>query len=1113
MRFASLRFGHSFSVLCPIAPSERSNPHRHHASMTDLQQQHNDAFRVFLDTLNPAQRQAVEQVEGPVLVVAGPGTGKTHILTARIGNILLRTDTRAQNVLCLTFTDAGASAMRQRLLQRIGPEAHRVPIYTFHAFCNRIIQENMEQFGRGNIEPVTDLERIEIVRHLLQKLPPEHPLREGRKDIFQYEGHLRDLFAAMKKEGWAPGFVLKKVDEYLNSLPTNPDFLYQKKTRTAQKGDPKTAQIEETTEKLTRLKAASDLYPKYLHAMERGGRYDYEDMLLWVTKAFEKNEALLRTYQERYQYVLVDEFQDTNGAQYRLLQMLLDFWETPNIFIVGDDDQSIYEFQGARLENLLHFAQQHRNTLTTIVLSENYRSTQPILDAAGRVIAHNQLRVVNRLDVPVEKVLRATPPPPQQGVEPRLLTTADVASPLPVGEGPEVGSYPTRFHETAHIAHQIQQLIAAGTSPGDIAVLYARHRQAARLLALLEKKGIAYQTKRPVNALDLPLVQQFRELLGYLHEELKQPFSGEHRLFRLLHAAFFGLSPLDLAKIAAALRSETIEVANPASRNERYDKASRRTKKTSHWRELLGDLAWLQSLQLSENEAFAKWAERLNDWVSGAANLNLVQLVEQLYAQAGLLQWALQQPDKIWHLQVLHSVHDFVQREAARNPRFSLERLLVLLDSMDDNQLPLSVQQPLQSGTGVQLLTAHAAKGLEFEHVFMLDCTDDTWGKNASGNRGRFTLPPTLTLSGEEDALEARRRLFYVAMTRAKRHLHISYARADDAGKPLTQVQFVDEAVLPLSEVTVPPTALLEAQTLLLLAPAQPVITLPEGLLLDDLLANLSLSVTSFNRYLRCPVAFYYEDLLKVPGFTSEAAAFGVAMHGALQQFVLKMKADKKQQWPSVEVLVRSFGQEMERQRGYFSENAYTQRLALGRDHLRRIHVEQVPYWRRRAIVERRVDRVELDGVPLTGVLDKIEWLDSDRVGMLRVVDYKTGTPDPKKTAPPDDKQPNGGDYWRQLAFYKILLENARIYPEAVGKTAISWLEPDKRGAFPITEVSFSGEEIHFVENLIREVWRSIQQREFTVGCGKDDCAWCRMLRDRTLTETTGRAAEEGLDD
>jgi DNA helicase-2/ATP-dependent DNA helicase PcrA len=674
-----------------------------------------------------------------------------------------------------------------------------------------------------------------------------------------------------------------------------------------------------------------------------------------------------------------------------------------------------------------------------------------------------------------------------------------------VDTGERVAFYPTRLHETADIAFQIENLLKNGTSPSEIAVLYSKHRQANRLLALLQKKGIPFQTKKPVNILDLPEIQQFRELLKYLHEESGKPFSGEHRLFRLLHAAWFGLEPLDLAKIALACRS---------GRNEEeenlYEKVGTRTEKGRRWREVLGDASFLKTLQLAHPESFAKISQLLNFSISSISNFPLPHFLERLFTQSGLLTWALGQPDKVLHLQILNTFSDFVQAESARNPRFSLARLLDLLDSMDDNKLALPLHQPVESGPGVQLLTAHSAKGLEFEHVFLLDCSDDAWEKGNGGNRGRFALPPTLTLSGEEDALEARRRLFYVAMTRAKRHLHISLAKTGDDGKALTQSQFVDETGLPQTEVVVPQSVLLETQSLLLLETEQPVITLPEPALLDELLSNFNLSITALNRYLRCPLAFYYEDLLKIPGATSEAAAFGTAMHGALQQFLLKMKSHKKMEWPSPENLQKFFTQEMERQRGWFSEHGFAQRLALGKDYLRRIHLEQVPFWKKRAIVERRFDRVELDGVPLTGIVDKIEWLDN---GSLRLVDYKTGQPDPKKTAPPDEKQPQGGDYWRQLAFYKILLENAKIYPELVGKTAISWLEPDRRGAFPIAEVSFSKEEIHFVENLIRDVFSKIQNREFTVGCGKEDCAWCRMHRDRTVTEVLERGEEEGLDD
>ncbi len=1063
--------------------------------MTDLQQR-NDAFREFLSTLNPAQRAAVEKTEGPVLVIAGPGTGKTHILAARIGNILLGTDARAQNVLCLTFTEAGANAMRQRLLQQIGPEAHRVPIFTFHGFCNRIIQENLEQFGSGGLEPLSDLERIEIVRDILSKLSVEHPLRAGRKDVFQYETQVRDLFSNMKKEAWTPGFVLKKTDEFLNGLTTNPDYIYQKNTKTAKKGDPKLALINDLREKLERLKATADLFPKYQTALARTGRYEYEDMLLWVNRAFEKNEALLRTYQERYQYILVDEFQDTNGAQFQLINQLLDFWEIPNIFIVGDDDQSIYEFQGARLENLLHFSRQYHNGLEIIVLEENYRSTQGILDAAGMVVEHNELRAIDKLDEPLSKVLRAH--------------TKDSSK-------PQVHQYETRLHELADVADRIATLIADGVPPAEIAVLYSRHKQANQLQTLLGKKGIPFQTKRPLNVLEVPVIQHFRALLEYLHEELSQPFSGEHRLFRLLHAVFFKLHPLDLAVIAAngaILQKQSVD----DGRNPNYAGGVNAPpeKKTFLWRKALLDEALLGSIQLADVQKINTIGLRLEQWIADAANMALPQLIERLFSQTGLLDWVLQQEDKVWYLQVLHTLLEAIPRpETSRNagrnrPGSDLGYFLQMLDSMEGNNLALPLRQLVETAPGVQLLTAHAAKGLEFQHVFLYDCVEEAWEKNSSDRRNQFALPATLTLSGEEDAMEARRRLFYVALTRAKRGLHISFALKGNDAKPLIQSQFVDETELPIHQTAVPLARLIDAQTLLLLEAAQPVISMPEAAVVDALLAQFTLSVTALNRYLRCPLAFWYEDMLKVPGTMSEAAAYGTAMHGAMQRFVLKMKTDKQFQWPSSESLGKMFVAEMERLHQHFSDHGFVQRLALGKENLRRIHVEQVPFWRKRAIVERRIDKVEYEGVPLTGVLDKIEWLDS---GGLRIVDYKTGAPDPKKTAAPNEQQPYGGDFWRQLAFYQILMETAHIYPESVEKTAISWLEADKRGAFPITEISFSRDEIAFVAKLLTETYTNIQQRKFSTGCGKVDCTWCAMHRDRNLAEGLPRTNEEGLDD
>jgi len=360
-------------------------------------QTYNEHFLKILAQLNVAQQEAVEQIEGPVLVIAGPGTGKTHILSARIGRILMKTDTRAYNILCLTFTDAGVKAMRERLLQFIGPEAHRVHIYTFHSFCNNIIQDNPSLFGAHGLEPISELEQVELLQQILQELPITHPLKRGRSDIYFYLSHLQDLFKMMKREHWTVELISEKIKAYLEDLPNRSAYIYQINRKEIKKGDLKIAQLEEEQLRMERLKAAIELFPIYLQRMKRLRRYDYEDMILWVLNVFEKNQSLLRRYQEQYLYFLVDEYQDTNGAQNKVLQKLMDFWESPNIFIVGDDDQSVYEFQGARLKNLSDFYERYESEVELVMLTDNYRSSQMLLDTAFEVIEQNEKRLLNSL--------------------------------------------------------------------------------------------------------------------------------------------------------------------------------------------------------------------------------------------------------------------------------------------------------------------------------------------------------------------------------------------------------------------------------------------------------------------------------------------------------------------------------------------------------------------------------------------------------------------------------------------------------------------------------------------------------------------------------------------
>src|ERR1700676_968811 len=184
-----------------------------------------DVFYTLYQILNPEQQLAVDQIEGPVLVIAGPGTGKTQILGARIGKILLETDTDPGNILCLTYTDAGAIAMRRRLLSFIGPAAYKVNIYTFHAFCNDIIQDNLSFFEKNKLDPISELEQIQMLRELIDSFPKNHALKRYRGDLYYEIKNLRSLFSTMKREGWTPAFFEEKINKFRPDIFTRDEYL------------------------------------------------------------------------------------------------------------------------------------------------------------------------------------------------------------------------------------------------------------------------------------------------------------------------------------------------------------------------------------------------------------------------------------------------------------------------------------------------------------------------------------------------------------------------------------------------------------------------------------------------------------------------------------------------------------------------------------------------------------------------------------------------------------------------------------------------------------------------------------------------------------------------
>ncbi|MBP9669729.1 MAG: ATP-dependent helicase, partial [Candidatus Pacebacteria bacterium] len=330
--------------------------------------------------LNAAQKQAVDTLDGPVMVVAGPGTGKTQILTLRIAHILRETDTPPDAILALTFTESGVTAMRKRLVRIIGSEAYRVGIFTFHGFCNEIIRRYPEDFGRIiGAEPTTDIEKIDILRSIIEGHTFEHLKPFG--DTFYYVNDLRQAISELKRENVTPDKLRTSLSAARRSFEATEGLYHE---RGAHQGKMKGIH-EVAAKRLARTEELLVVYEAYQEALRAKRLYDFDDMIVEAVSALETNPALLLRVQEEYHYLLADEHQDANTAQNRLLELLASFHERPNIFVVGDEKQAIFRFQGASLDNFFYFKKLYPEA-SLIALTEGYRSGQKILDASHSMI-------------------------------------------------------------------------------------------------------------------------------------------------------------------------------------------------------------------------------------------------------------------------------------------------------------------------------------------------------------------------------------------------------------------------------------------------------------------------------------------------------------------------------------------------------------------------------------------------------------------------------------------------------------------------------------------------------------------------------------------------------
>ncbi len=1085
-------------------------------------------FQTRYTKLNANQRQAVDYIHGSLLVIAGPGTGKTELLSMRTAQILRQTDTLPDSILCLTFTESGAANMRQRLRQIIGEDAYKIAIHTFHSFGTEIINQHREYFFHGaDSQPADELTQHQIVTGILEGLDWRNPLSVKNNGEFVYTNELIRVISEFKQSGLTPAElraitadnqciiaditpdiqqvfaakISKKTIELFaplaekiagrigergitepsenaaSSAPNNAATTAQIPTNLpssitpyaqvlalsiahaaqeaidANSTKPLTAWKNKWCEKNAagefvlkdfaaseKLSAAIDVYEAYGKVLAERSLFDYDDMILSVIQACESHPELRANLQEQFQFIMVDEFQDTNLAQLRLLFDLTGDEDNPNIMAVGDDDQAIFSFQGADVGNIQRF-RQHYHDPKIIVLTDNYRSAADILTAARGMITQGTDRLENTID----------------GLSKQLTAHASSS-----GAQVEIQEFASVSEERAGVAQQIAELIKCGEKPENITIIARHHKELIEILPYLYRENIAVNYERHDDILEQDIIQILDKLARVIVAIHQNDLSLANSLLPeiIAHPAF-GFSTSEIWKLSL---------------------------QTYKNRQL-----WLESLLA--NSTFKEFGEWLLDRAKDVPNLPLEEQLDNLLGlnvdnkdddtlTSSIANFYFP-PEKLeknpdTYLTTLESLRTLRQklrdRITDKNP--TLEDFLEFIDLYISTKTRLTQIRPHASSIrgAINLMTAHKSKGLEFPHVFVVGTIDSAWGEKVRTRSRLIRYPANLQLQPAGATYDERLRLFFVAMTRAKNTLTMTYSQTNDSGSDTIIASFLTNHTPTIIPAIENPTEQIEiAKTSWSERLTSPIIPELKDLL-EPNMETYKLSVTHLNNFLDVsrggPQNFLLNNLLHFPAAKNSAAAYGTAIHNSLQQAHYLLGVDH--QLPRIEQILQFFQKSLEDQ--HLPADDFQLYLDKGQSAL-------TTFINTKASDLHDTDLAELDfsnqGViigeaKLTGKLDVVDIDKQNKT--IFVTDYKTGKPSHSWKGSADYEKIKLHKYRQQLMFYQLLVESSRDYSNFTFTGGrLQFVEPDmKTGDILSLEDTFSREELAEFTQLIEIIWRKI---------------------------------------
>lgn len=987
---------------------------------------------------NSKQQQAIDILNGQVMLLAGPGTGKTFTVIHRIEK-MLADGVEPSSILCLTFSDAAASEMRQRLIKKMGVVASAVDIYTYHSFCNDLIKTYPDKFEMtSGVKLITDAEKISIMKECIDDANLEFFV-PSRADRYFFTKNFISYVEKLKTQR-----VSK--DEYMACIDTNPMLMprykeleseiYEREQAGNTKNKTRYNELEKIKTNIEKAKELWTLFELYSTKMINKNLIDFSDMINLVLTSFEEDSQFLSEVSNKYKYFLVDEYQDTNDLQNQIIFNLLDGNDEKNIFVVGDDDQIIYGFQGAKSDNIENFLTKYPNT-TVICLEENNRSTQTILDFSNLIVNQDENRLENNLyfkeKYNISKKLTAK--------NPKIIVKDKKIKRIQFGE---------ILQEFNYIVDDIKTLIESDFAPktdedkidySQIAIISKKRAELQTFAELLKSKNIPFQIDEGKSIFAI----RSTILIYFYIKAMNNYLTSSDKLFGLLLSEPFKIDQQDYNKILE-------------------EKRLWKKDESSDFITLMRNLnGWKNPEKITK---FLETFDYLQDY---ASSNNLRNTVVEIINRTGLLTYFYKSgKNRSENLagirKIISEATDFQNSDSTKN----LSDFVKYLDDCFENEIDINLDKDSVVQNAVQLMTYHGSKGREFEYVYLPNLISSNWED--------FRMPGEYKLITEDvpdkDAAQAKKdsellKLLFVGITRAKHTLTISFADSNN-GKAQQITKYLE------------PTANYDFDSEQFECSADDLTTEFYRSVSSDVFDNqkafkneieervksVVLSPSRLNDYLSCPRKFFYVKVLGIDVEEADwdGANFGTLIHSLLERAV---KVAKESAYPTLEEILEKFRLGMDGMK-FSSEAKKEKYFKQGQKLLTNYYpyFSQIPI-SRITDIEFSFYGVDVDGDFITGKIDRIEK-NSD--GTYELYDYKTGNyTSEKKIAPNEEKQ----NYFNQLCFYKYAYE--KLTGNKVSKVGIIYVENHEKSV----DKYLTDDDMKYIETLIKDTYQNIKALKF----------------------------------